>query len=492
MASKSSLKDQSIFLVIGNALTQGTTVIQGIILARILSQHDFGSFRQILFITALAYVIFSLCIAEGVPYFLAQLDKDKRKQFLFQCITLYVLLGLSSFMVMFYSRGWLAGLFHNSDLYTLFMVTSLLPGSQMIKTLTSVLLISIREAKLNTLLSVINSVLGVLSMVVPLFFGYSLMNALFVYVFTNILFEIFRIAITIKKIGITFRIDWALLKNQFGFSIPYWISYSTFFIYTQVHKVLVSSFFSPHDFAIFSVACTELPVLARLSSQIGLVLIPVCVQYQQSGKTSAVIDLWSKLTSKVALVVVPIFMLLILNSKEFMAMLYGTLYEDAWLIFSVMLLLLPLRICDTNSLFKITGKTKYVIISSVGALITGLLSGWLLMYPFGMLGPAIGVLIGRITQIVISLQFIKRDIPLSFSRAFALNYVWKLLLVSSFSFGLVKLAFCSIQKPFIQFITVMTTGGILFICFSIYFKIIDDKDIQLIKRWITLKAIFKS
>ena len=80
MPSKISLKDQSIFLVLGSALTQGTTIIQGIILARILSQHDFGSFRQVLLIAALSYTIFYLCVAEGATYFLASLDKEGRKR----------------------------------------------------------------------------------------------------------------------------------------------------------------------------------------------------------------------------------------------------------------------------------------------------------------------------------------------------------------------------------------------------------------------------
>jgi len=491
MPSKISLKDQSIFLVLGNALKQGTTIIQGVILARILSQHDFGSFRQVLLIVVLAYTLFYLCIAEGATYFLASLDKEGRKRFLFQSTALSLLLGLFAFVVMLCSRAGLAGIFNNPDLTTFLLVASLLPSCQMLIALSTTSLISVGEAKLNAYLDIINAVSGVLSVVAPLLLGYSLMTALFVFVCAQGLFAFLRIVIAIKKIGITFQLDWKLLKKQFGFSLPYWVSYTTFVIYAQMHKVLVSTFFSTADFAIFSVASIELPVLAKLSASIGLVLIPVCVGYQQSGKTGAVIDLWNKLTSKVALVTIPIFMLLILNAKNFMTILYGSRYQDAWLIFSVMLLILPLRICDTNSLFKITGKTKYIIVSSAGALFTGLLSGWLLIYPLGMLGPAIGLLIGRITQIAITLKYIKKDIPLSFAQAFVLNHAGKLLLVAALSFGITKVFLFPVHSALIQFMVNMIAGGILFIILSIRFKMLDDEDIQLIKRWVSLEPILK-
>lgn len=492
MSTKTSLKDQSIFLVLGNALTQGTTIIQGMVLARLLTQYDFGSFRQIVMVTYLFYIVFYLCIAESSTYYLASLNDEEKKKFLFQSLTLYIVLSIIAFGSLYFLRNILANSFQNKELARFFIVAALLPGAQMIRALTGTSLITIGRAKLNSFIGTGMAVLNVLSITLPLVLGASFWVTLQIYVYMRCFLSILTIIPLIKLVGITFKFDWPLLKDQFGFSLPYWISYATYIFYTQIHKVLVSTFFSPSDFALFSVASTELPIFSKLSSQIALVLIPVSVQHFKNGNFKAIVSLWEKSTGKVAIVSIPIFAFLFLTAREFLTVLYGPDYGDAWLIFNVMLLLLPLRICDTNSLFKITGKTKYVIVSSAAALVTGLASGWALLYPLGLIGPAIGVLIGRVTQIIITMHYIKKDLPITYAQAFVFHVLWKIFGISVVSFGAAKLLLLPVHFPLFHIIGVLVLGGALFVFLAIKFQLLDENDKHLIKRWITLEPIFKS
>ena len=492
MSTKTSLKDQSIFLVLGNALIQGTTIVQGMILARLLTQSDFGSFRQIVMVTYLFYIVFYLCIAESATYYLASLNDEEKKKFLFQSLTLYIALSIIAFAALYFLRNVLANSFQNKELSRLFVVAALLPGAQMIRALTGTSLITIGKAKLNSMLGAIMSAINVIAVTVPLLMGASFWVTLQIYIYIRCFFTLVTVIPLIRLVGITFKFDWPLLKDQFGFSIPYWISYATYIFYTQIHKVLVSTFFSPADFALFSVASTELPVFSKLSSQIALVLIPVSIQHFKNGSYNAIVSLWEKSTGKIALVSMPIFVFLFLTARQFLTVMYGSDYGSAWLIFNIMLLLLPLRICDTNSLFKITGKTKYVIVSSFAALVTGLASGWALIYPLGLVGPAIGVLIGRVTQIIITMYYIKKDLPLTYAQAFVFNILWKILGVSVVSFGAAKLLFLPVHLPLIHLLGVMVVGGVIFLFMSIRFQLFDEKDRQLIKRWVTLEPLLKS
>ncbi len=492
MAEKTSLKDQSIFLVIGNALTQGTSIIQGMILARILTQHDFGSFRQIIMLSYIFYIIFYLSIAESASYYLASLNDKEKKQFVFQTNVLYAFLGLLAFLTLFFTRKYVANAFSNPELEKYLVYTAVFPAFQMFGALFHTSLITVGKAKLNSIISFFQSIFVVLAIAVPLLMGSTFLFAIQILTLANVILFFYNMYVFIKVIGIHPSFNWELLKGQFGFSIPYWISFATYVFYTQIHRLLVSTFFTPEDFALFSVASTELPVLAKLSSQIALVLIPVCIQYMQGGNIQGIINLWVKTAHKVAIVSIPLFVMLTFVSKEFLTILYGDTYGSAWYIFIVMLLLLPLRICDTQSLFKITGKTQYVIYSSLAALIVGLGVGWVLIYPLGLMGPAIGVLAGRITQIAVSLKYINRDLPFTLRQAFVLDVVWKLLLVSIVAFGIGKLFALFIHQPLIHFSIVMVIGGALFMFLSFRFKLLDESDKELVMRWIKLEPLLKS
>jgi len=487
---KDSLTDQSIFLLIGNFLKQGTTMIQAMILARLLTQTEFGSFRQITMLTYLVYVFSYLCLSESGSYFLAILNKEDKKKFVFQTFSMFLIMGSLAMTVLILFRNSIAGSFNNGELTNLILIGSIMPMTQMFNIFGSVALITIGKAKLNSVISFVMALTVILAISLPVIFGAPFITAFRCYIFFHILTALISSIIVIKFIGIKPACDKKLLSEQFSFSIPYWISYSTLILYTQIHKVIVSTFFTPEDFAQFSVASQEIPILNRLSSQVALVLIPVCVQLRLEGKNDRIIALWQKLSVKIALISMPVFILFMLSPKQILTVLWGSDYSSVWLIFMIISLLIPLRICDIQSLFKITGRTKYVVYSSLAALITGVLAGWGLIYPFGMLGPAIGMVLGRLVQIYVSMLFIRKDLPISYSQAFGLQYVWKIGLAALAAFLFARGITFFIHNPFINLGLTGMIGGISFLLLLIKFNLLLDEDRALIKRWLTLRPIW--
>lgn len=487
----SSLKDQSIFLLIGNFLRQGTTIIQAMVLARLLTQAEFGSFRQMVMLSYLIYVFSYLCLSESGSYFLASQSNTDKKKFVFHTLALFTILGGLAIVVQIIFRNRIAASFNNPELANLILIGSILPVTQMFGVFSSVALITIGKAKLNSIISFVMAVIIILSISLPVVFGASFTTAFCWYVFFHLLTALVSIGIIIKYIGIKPAFDKKMLAEQFSFSIPYWISYSTLMLYTQIHKVLVSTFFSPEDFAVFSVASQEIPIINRLSSQVALVLIPVCVQFHQQGKNDRIIALWQKLSVKIAMISMPVFMLFIFSPKQILTVLWGESYNSAWLIFIIISLLIPLRICDIQSLFKITGRTRFVIYSSLAALIVGVLAGWGLIYPLGMLGPAIGMVLGRLVQIYVAMLFVRKDLPITYGQAFGLRYVWKISLSALTAFLIAKGITLFIHQPFISLGLNIAIGGILFLFLLLKFNLIIDEDRALIKRWLTLRPMWE-
>ena len=489
--SQRDLKDQSIFLIIGNTFRQGTVMLQGMILARLLTPTDFGSFRQVILVITLLYTFTYLSLAESSSYFLARLNRVDQKKFTFQSLFAYLVMGSLAVLIIIFSRDKIASLFNNPSLTQLLLIASLIPLSMMVNVHSSVSLVTIGKARISSILAIFFGTVKAGAICTLVALGYPLIVALQGYAVIYIIDSIISLIMILKYVGIKANFDKALIKEQFKFSIPYWISLSIFFTYMQIHKVLVSSVFNPEDYALFSVGATELPVIGQLASQIALVLIPVSVQMRMKGDTTAVIKLWEKSAAKVALITMPVFMILVFSAKTFIIAVWGRTYGDAWLIFIIISLLMPLKICNISSLYKITGKTQYAIISSVAALIVGLGSGYMLIFPLKLLGPAVGVVLGRITQILVGLFFIRKDLPIKLYQAFALKYVWKISLISFLVCVITKLITFQIVQPVINFILNVVLGGGLFLVSAIKLKVLNTKDIDLIKKWITLKPLFK-
>ncbi|MBN2412656.1 oligosaccharide flippase family protein [candidate division KSB1 bacterium] len=486
-----NLKDQSVFLVIGNTFRQGTIMLQGMILARLLTPADFGSFRQVILVITLLYTFTYLSIAESSSYFLARLSRTDQKKFTFQSLFAYVIMGNLALLIIILSRDKIAHLFNNPSLAELLLIASIFPMSMMVNVHRSVSLVTIGKAEISSILSIVFAVLHAGTICIIAALGYPLIVALKGYAVVYFLDSIVSVLLMLKYIGIKPNIDMALIKEQYKFSIPYWFSLSILFAYMQIHKLLVSSVFNPEKFALFSVGAMELPVIGNIAQQIALVLIPVSVQMRMRGKTGEVINLWEKSAAKVALITMPVFMILVFSAKTFIVAVWGSLYEDAWVIFIIISLLMPLKICDITSLYKITGNTKYVIVSSVAALIVGLGSGYLLIAPLGLLGPALGMILGKLTQIYLGLFFIRKDFPIKLHQAFAFKYVWKITLVSFLACVIAKFVTLKIDQPIINFILNSIIGGGLFLVFALKFSVLNAEDTALIKKWITLKPLFK-
>jgi O-antigen/teichoic acid export membrane protein len=367
-----------------------------------------------------------------------------------------------------------------------------MPASMMLTVFLTVSLVTLGKAKLSSFLSIFFAVISVISVCLPVALGKTLDQTLYIYMAVRVLIAFISFLLIWKIVGFQPNIDKELIYGQFKFSIPYWLGYAVFFGYTQIHKILVSSCFTPEDFAIFSIGSTELPVIGHLATQISWVLIPVCIKLRKDDNIDKIAYLWEKSASNVALVTVPVFTILVTSPRQFLELVFGLRYGRAWPIFIVTSLLMLLKICSIQSLFKISGKTQYVILSSSAALLVGLGSGWALLYPCGLLGPAIGIVLGRIAQIFVALVYIQKDLPIPLSRLFALKKTSRIFMVSVIACFIAKMICLRITASHLYLLVNVPVSTVLFFIIARNTGVLQSEDTAIIKRWITLRPFLES
>lgn len=486
-----SLRDQSIFLVIGNVFRQGSAIIQGMILARLLTEGELGTFRQAMLISTLVYTFAYLCLPEAASYFLGRLDERGKKHFTFQVVMMLTLMGLVSGAFLALTSGGFAQMFGNDELGALLVLTALIPLGMMYRVFLVVSLVSVGRAQLSSMIAALTAFLLVLSVSIPALLGMSLAVMIGGYAVATLVSGIVALVLLIRLIGCQVSWDRNLAVEILKFSLPFAFGQAVFFLYTQIHKFIVAFAFNEEQFGFFSVGTTQLPVMTQLSAYVALVLIPPCVRHREEGHPERVVPLWEKATCKVALVICPFFAILAVSPREILSLMFSEKYAQAWPLFVLTSSLMLLKICNIQSLFKITGKTYNVVWSSLASLVVGVLSGWLLIYPLGLMGPPIGLLLAQMVQTVLSLRLVRKDLPISFVQAFAVGYALKVLAVALAGCALARLTLFWIPWNIVYVPSYALLSASLIMMGGWRLGLLSEEDKALVKRWGTLKPILE-
>src|SRR5262245_19756797 len=131
--------------------------------------------------------------------------------------------------------------------------------------------------------------------------------------------------------------DWALFKAQIGNALPYGLGGFAQTAQGDLHNFVVSRFFPPAGFAIYSVGLFQLPLLGLLTFSFGSALIPEVSKLAAAGERRAIIPIWLTAMRKLALVVVPTCALMFVLRYEIITLLFTDAYREAAQLFGIYL-----------------------------------------------------------------------------------------------------------------------------------------------------------
>ena len=486
---QASLSDQSIFLVLGQFVQQGAVMAQGMILARWLSEYDFGTFRQMLLVISLTYTFAYLCLPESVSYFLAKLDKQDHRRFIFQTALILLLMGGLCYVFLTACSSTLTGALNTPEVSSLITIAAVIPVSQMMIVFLTLALVTEGRALLSSVWSVMAALVGIVTICLPIGLGYPLQTAVKCHVAGHVIVGLMSLACIWVTLGFTVSFRRDLFIQQLKFSIPYWVGYCILFMFAQSHKIIIATHFSAEKYSLFTVGATEIPVISRLATYVSIVLIPPCVKLAKNGQTDAIIALWRKMAAKMGIIIIPLFLILASSPQETLALLFGPKYIDAWPIFLIILLLLPLRLCNIQAIFKITGKTQYAIATASAAMIVGVGASIALLPSCGLMGPAIGYVLGRVVQLLVAIRLVRHDLPLTLCDAFAASTNLRILGAGLLAVGTSKLLLLPLDHLPVYLPLMGLLALLLFYRIGIWLGAISDDDQKLVHRWITLKPL---
>lgn len=384
----SKRKIKVLALSLGQTLTTILTLGTMIIFSRVLSKEDLATYRQ----TLLAYEFITPILTLGIPsamyYFLT--GNQKKKKLVLESI-LILIVSASAFSLFLYFGGnrFLARRFDNIELletlkwFTLYPIYTF-PSLSLIPAL-----IIMERVKIATLYNIITNFLLATLIIITCYQTESYKIPLLV----KIIFPIFSTPILFYLVFGTLDDKWEMplvkdMLQMIRFGAPLGLSATLATLSVHLDKVLVSSFATPEEFAIYSNGAIEIPLIGIITGSISSIIMVDMKKFCIEGRKEEAVELYKASALKTSFILFPAMIFLFLFAKDFMVLLFSEKYSQSFLAFRIYLLLIPIRIMSYGSAMTILGKSKEILLRSIIDLGLNFILSLFFVKLFGYYGPA--------------------------------------------------------------------------------------------------------
>ena len=332
------LVKQTVWLTAAKMIGIAMSLIVPLVLVRRLSQRDFGLYKQAFQVLTTMLTLLGLSFVASIYYFMPR-EPHRKPQVAMNVLLFYALVG--SIVALFFVcwPRWITIIFSSDDLVpnipllgvaiALWLFSSGFEGFMLVNAetrLASAFLVIIQITK---------SALLILAAVV---FG-SIRAIVLAAVIQGALQCAILLTYLYLRLGPYWRsFDWPLLKAQLANSLPYGIGGLVGIAQNDLHNYFVSHYFDPATFAIYSVGCFQLPLLAALFDSVEMLLWRESARLQKEGSYKQLIHVWMSAVRGLAFCFVPTCVLLFVLRHELIVALFTRNYLGAVPIFSINLI----------------------------------------------------------------------------------------------------------------------------------------------------------
>lgn len=448
----------------------------GIALARLLDPADLGSYRQLFLIYSTLSGILMLGFPQSMLYFLPKASSPMEvKRLVIRTLNVISLLALLCGLIILISRGLIAKSFNNPDLDKLLIIYSIYPIFIFVTQLYNSVMLGLKEPLKSarfTIFSILCDLILVLGVAFLTRDIRLIVGAVVISAFIQWLWAFLRLRQF--KEGFDRNI-FAGFKTQLNYTIPLGLSLLIGVLSVQLDKIMVSGFFTPEQFAIFSLGAMELPLIGILTNSVNAILLP----NMSATDKNQMAAIFSASIRKNAIFIFPLAAVFFIFATEFMVFIYGSFYAEAATYFRIYLLILPLRVATYGIVFQALGKTRLVMIDSIVMLVLNAVLNFILIRRYGMAGAAFATLAVSWLIVVIYLLQMRVQLKLKLTKMFPLWQLFKNLLAALLPCFIVLPLMSPIEHNLIR----MLLGGSLYMLMyfitAYIFKVILPYDLSL-------------
>jgi O-antigen/teichoic acid export membrane protein len=334
------------WLTAANSIAFGLSFIAPLLLVRMLSQTEFGEYKQVFQILTSAMSALNLQVASTAYYFMPRAP-EKKLQVMINVLAFYAAVGaLVAALFIFYPECALL-VFEGSNLPAYMPLLGVTILIWLVSSNLEVVPLALGDVRSSSVFIVISQLTKSALTVAAALAFHSVSAMIWAAAIQGILQILFMFVYIRRRFG-SFRgaFDLALFKAQIGNALPFGLGSFAQVAQGDLHNFMVSRYFPPAGFAVYSAGLFQLPLLGLLTTSFAGALIPEVSRLAAAGERRAIIPIWLDAVRKLALVVVPSCALMFVLRYEIITLLFTDAYIEAAPLFGIYLFsaLLPMTL----------------------------------------------------------------------------------------------------------------------------------------------------
>ena len=403
-------------------------LVSSMLLARFRTLEEYGTYSQILLVIGLANAFFMLGLPNSINYFLGRSDsKEERKHFLSVYYTLNTSMCFIMGIVLSAAVPLIVSYFDNEHIKDFIYILAVLPWTKVIIGSISHVLVVYGKTQKLTLFNAVNASIAVIAILIVKLFNWSFQAYMLIYLIGESFMMLWVYFIVSKlESGITPSFDFKLIKSIFKFSIPIGLASLVGTLTLECDKLVIGKLFDTETLAIYTNSAKELP-FTIIATSLTAVLLPQMAKKLKESRSKEAIDLWKTTVELSYIFMSFIVTVLVVYSPQIMTILYSEKYLPGVNVFRIYSMVLLLRITYFGMILNSSGKTKFILYSSIITLVVNVVLDIILYYLFGIIGPALATFISIFTASIAQLIATSKLIKIPLGQIFP----WKRLLVHS-------------------------------------------------------------
>ncbi|MGN0818809.1 MAG: oligosaccharide flippase family protein [Christensenellaceae bacterium] len=480
---KSRIGSDAIKLTGSKVVTMLIAMISSMLLARFRTLTEYGTYSQLLMAINLVCSIIMLGLPNSINYFLAKAEtENERDRFLSVYYTLNTILSFTVGLVLVLAIPLLEIVFKNNLIRSFWYFLAFFPWTKIIMSSVEHLLIVYHKTNTLIIYRIANSVVLLGIILIVQVCGGTFTAYMMLYVAAEAVFTLWTYW-QVKRNASCFKpsLDKTLIKTIFAFSIPIGLASIIGTLNIELDKLVITTFFTTEDLAVYTNASKELPVTV-ISTSLTAVLLPQIVRLLRAGQKKEAVEIWKSATTISFAIICFFAVACFVFAPEVITVLYSEKYLPGVSVFRVYCLVLLLRCTYFGMMLNANGKTKFVLYSSIGSLLLNIVLNYLLYYFFGFIGPALATLISTLIMAIIQLIYSSKVCDIRFSNIFPWKNTFLLLVLNAIIGAIILL----LHKFTSGFINPVVSAIILGVVWLLILVIILYK--PLLKKWKMLNS----
>ena len=394
-----SLSSKAALLITANALKYFVGFALPMVLVRLLSKQEYGTYQQLSLVASIATGILVLGLPTSVYYFYHHVAKTPagRPTLIAQTQLMLLLCGFVATIAIMIAAPALAERMNNPALAALlptyaWYVGLFLAGEQFMH-----VMISQNRYRLAVGLEAGETVFRVAVLVCLLSLGrglHDLVIGLVVYAGLRLTVRTYWIS---RGADSVVHADWRRMfpLKQLAYGIPLAATTCIGLVGGLLDRAIVAVAFTPVAYAIYSVGALEIPLDSIFQSSVSNVLRASLPSLIAANQTEEIVRIWRQAVRKLGIIVIPTFIFLLFFSRPFITTFFTEQYAASVSVFRIYLWLIPLHMFVLSTIPQVYGRTRlnlYVAIVAV-SLNAGL--SLVLLKTLGILGPALSMVVSQ-------------------------------------------------------------------------------------------------